>query len=264
MLVFSAITPHPPILIPGIGKENLKKLKKTVTALKKIEEELYAAKPDIIAIVSPHSQLMEKAFTINLSPDYSANFKEFGDFGTELKFKGDYLLSQQIRAADEIDKKMPIVLISNRKIDHGAAIPLYYLTPHLKNIKIIPFGYSGVDLKTHFEFGKFLQEHIANSEKRVAVIASGDLSHCLTKKSPAGFHKDGKIFDQKIVQLIKNKDISGILNLDKKLIANAKECGLKAIVILLGVITEANYEPEILSYEAPFGIGYAVVNFKLI
>ena len=65
MLVFAAIVPHPPILIPQIGKDNLKKLKKTVAAFNLLEEDLNAARPDVIVVISPHGEVNFDAFTIN-------------------------------------------------------------------------------------------------------------------------------------------------------------------------------------------------------
>jgi len=40
MLVFAAIVPHSPLLIPSIGKENYLRLKKTVAALDILEMRL--------------------------------------------------------------------------------------------------------------------------------------------------------------------------------------------------------------------------------
>ena len=109
-IVFSAITPHPPVLIPEIGKDNLAKIKKTEEAMKKLEQDLYAAKPESILIISPHGQIFDDAFNINLSASYKANFKDFGDFGLELEFKSDYMSIQAIRAADETQTNVPITL----------------------------------------------------------------------------------------------------------------------------------------------------------
>jgi len=191
-LVFAAITPHPPILIPAIGKKNLEKIKKTQIALKELEQELYAAKPECIIIISPHGKILADAFSINLSSEYEANFEDFGDFSTKLKFKSDSSAVQQIRLADEMKTDVPITLVSEPKIDHGASVPLYYLANHLNNIPIIPIIYSGLDSQAHYEFGKFLNRQIAKINKRVAIVASGDLSHCLIKKAPGGFSKSGK------------------------------------------------------------------------
>ncbi|MFA5021965.1 MAG: AmmeMemoRadiSam system protein B [Patescibacteria group bacterium] len=263
-IVFAASVPHPPVLIPEIGKDNLKKLKKTQEGFEKLEQDFYASKPESILIISPHGKILPDAFNINLSADYKANFKEFGDFGLELEFKSDYLAIQKIRAADETNQTIPIVLTSETEIDHGFSIPLYFLTQHLKNIPIIPITYSTLDYKQHFAFGQFLHRQLSKIDKRFAVLASGDLSHKLTKDAPGGYSPQGKEFDQKLIELLQKKDFSGVLNIDAELIKAAGECGLRSIITLLGIIESLNITPEVLSYEGPFGVGYLVCNFKLI
>jgi len=263
-LVFAAITPHPPVLIPEIGKDNLKKIKKTEEAMKNLEKEFYASKPESIVLISHNDQIFEDSFNINLSSSYKANFKEFGDFGLELSFKSDYMSIQEIRAADESNQSVPIVLTSNEQIGHGCSIPLYYLTQHLKNIPIIPITYSGLNYQKHFEFGKFLHRQLSKINKRFAVIASGDLSHKLTKTAPGGYLPKAKEFDKKVVELVKNKDIAGILNIKPAAAQEAGECSLRAISVLGGILESLNTKPEVLSYEGPFGVGYLVCNFRLV
>lgn len=263
-IVFAAVSPHAPVLIPEIGKDNLKKLAKTQHALEQLEQDFYAAKPDSVLVISPHGKIFDDAFNINLNSDYTAGFKEFGDFGLELKFKSDYMTIQEIRAADESNKKFPLVLTSEPEIDHGFSIPLYYLTKHLKNIPIIPITYSALDYKEHFAFGQFVYQQLAKINKRFAVVASGDLSHKLTKDSPGGYSAEGKKFDKKIVDLLKKNDFQGILNIEPELIKAAGECGLRSILILAGMIESLNTSAEVLSYEGPFGVGYLVSNFKFV
>ena len=263
-LVFAAITPHPPVLIPEIGKKNLPKLKKTEAAMKKLEQDFYAAKPDSVLIISPHGKILADAFSINLSADYSANFKEFGDFSLELQFKSDYMSIQEIRAADESHKSVSFVLTSEPELDYGFSVPLYFLTQHLKKIPIIPVTYSALDYQHHFEFGKFIYRQLAKLNKRFAVIASADLSHKLIKGAPGGYSPQAKKFDQKIIELTKKKDWPGFLQLDSELIKEAGECGLRSLIILAGMIESLNLEPEVLSYEGPFGVGYLVCNFKFV
>lgn len=262
-IVFSSFVPHPPVLIPEIGKENLDKLKKTKQAYEKLEQELYAAKPDSLILISPHGNIIHDSFNINLNSDYLINFKDFGEYSLEQKFKSDFMTIQQIRASDEASKSVPFVLSSQEEIDHGFAVPLYYLTPHLKNLPIIPITYSGLDYQSHFVFGQFLHRTLSRINKRFAVIASGDLSHRLIESSPAGYAPEGKKFDKKVQDLIKAKDFNGLMNLDQKLVQAAGECGMRSLMILLGMIESLDFEPEILSYEGPFGIGYLVCNFKI-
>jgi len=261
-IVFTALTPHPPILMPEIGKDHLKKIAKTQAAMQQLEKDFYAAKPESIVIISPHGKILDESFSINLSANYTCNFKQFGDLSLELKFKSDYMSIQKIRAGDETRKAVPLVLTSENEIDHGFAVPLYYLTQHLKDLPIIPITYAGLGYQQHFDFGKFLNEQLAQINKRFAIIISGDLSHKLTKDAPAGYSQQGKVFDEKLIELIKARNIEGILNLDSELIGQAAECGLRSLLIGLGILGDMQYQPEVLSYEGPFGVGYAVINFK--
>jgi len=262
MLSFAAITPHPPILIPAIGRENTKRIKKTAEAMEELEKKLFEANPDTIVIVSPHGAILPDAFSINLNPRYMSDLQEFGDFSTKVEFKTNTALAFRIRELME-DKNIPLVMTSEQFLDHGSVVPLYFLTKRLPDVSIVPIGYSLLDLKTHFNFGDFLKEIILNEDKKIAVIASGDLSHRLTKDAPAGFSPRGKEFDEKLMELISNKNTAGLLSLDEDLIEEAGECGLRSITILSGLLERINYEPEIMSYEGPFGVGYLVANFKL-
>ncbi|MFA5047657.1 MAG: AmmeMemoRadiSam system protein B [Patescibacteria group bacterium] len=260
-LVFSAIVPHPPILIPNIGKENLDKIEKTKQAMEKLEQDLYAAKPDIIVIISPHGEVNPSAFTINLNNKYEINFEEFGDFATKLEVKGDIILMSIDK--EKISSRSAINIISETKLDHGSGIPLYYLVRHLPDVEIIPVSLSLLDNQAHLEFGKGIKELIMNTEKRVAVVASGDLSHCLTDNAPLSFNSAGKEFDEKLIKLLENGDTQSIVNMDRQLVERAGECGLRSILILLGVLNQVYFKTEVLSYEAPFGVGYLVANLKL-
>ncbi|MEI6627387.1 MAG: class III extradiol dioxygenase subunit B-like domain-containing protein, partial [bacterium] len=185
-LVFAAIVPHPPVLIPNIGKENINKLSKTNEALKTLEQDLYASKPDIILVISPHGEIQSKAFTINLSNKYTANFESFGDFATKLNFKGDTTLITTSK--ESISGKFALNIISEPNLDHGTSIPLFCLTQHIEDARIIPIYFSMLDNLTHVEFGKALKEIILSTDKRIAILASGDLSHCVTKKAPLPYH----------------------------------------------------------------------------
>ncbi|HPI67390.1 MAG TPA: AmmeMemoRadiSam system protein B [bacterium] len=271
MLVFAAFTPHPPFLIPALGKENFNKLEKTATAMKQIAADFLAARPEVVIIISPHGQLMEKAFTINTAPNITAEFKKFGALDTNFDFNGDVATCYQIK--EFLETKLPVQLITAEKIDYGASVPLFYLLAKdsvdpkilslIKKIKIIPLGYSALDYQSHATLGHYLAEFIKQSPKRIALIGSGELSHSLSDISPNGFNANGQKFDEKITELITNKNQDELLQLDSHLIEAAKECGLKSLIIILHALKEINYLPVILSYEYPFGIGYLTVNFHL-
>ncbi len=260
-LVFAAITPHPPLLIPAIGKDAIKKIDHTRQAFLKLEEDIYTAHPDVIIIISPHGQHFPDAFAINMAPKYESDLKEFGDLATKISFNGDITLPYNIRSACNIDHTCETVIISEPKLDHGIVVPLLYLTKHLPDTKILPVSFSEFDEKTHLEFGTLLKEQIMKSNKRIAVIASADLSHALSNDAPAGFNKNGEIFDKKIQEALASHNTAGLLSLDKELVNGASECGFRPILILMGILRDVNYRYESYAYEAPFGVGYLTANF---
>jgi len=260
-LVFAAITPHPPILVPAIGKEHISKIEKTKAAMERLEQDFYAAKPEVIIIISPHGELHPDSFTINLSQEFTIDFEIFGDFTTKLKLRGDTVLITT--GKETLSVKSPINIISVPQLDHGIGVPLSYLCKHLPETPIVPIYFSMLDNQAHLEFGKALHDLILNTDKRVAVIASGDLSHALTEDAPASFAPEGKIFDEKIIKLIENCDTTSLVNMDHELVERAAECGLRSILILAGILSDVNCRGEILSYEGPFGVGYMVAEIKL-
>lgn len=255
-LVFAAYTPHSPILIPAIGKEQLEKIDKTKKALDRLEEELYIAKPQVIFIISPHSGLFENSFVINAHPNFVSSFEEFGDLSTKQEWKGSPETAAKInRICRTYD--MPLKLISKEQIDHGVSVPLFYLTRHLKNCKIVPIGYSKRNAHDHIKFGRIIKETIMDSNQRVAIIASGDLSHGPDAKVWTKNH-----FDKKLIKMLKGMEKTEIIKLENTTeLKEAKECGYKSLLILLGALNGLNYNFIVHSYEHPFGVGYLTGNF---
>jgi aromatic ring-opening dioxygenase LigB subunit len=156
------------------------------------------------------------------------------------------------------------IIISAPHPDWGFKVPLHFLAQGFKGeIKTYLMGLE--EPKFYFEEGKKVyKSKIQNQKSKIAVIASGDLSHCLKEDGPYGFHPEGPKFDKELIEALKKKDIEKILKLDD-MYPDAGECGLRSFCFLLGILEESgmNYKPEILSYEGPFGVGYLVANFQL-
>lgn len=261
MIVFSAIVPHSPLLIPGVGKENLKKMSATIDALKSLEEALLAAKPDTIVVISPHGPTMPDAFSINLNASYKCTMEEFGDFSAKLDCRSDFMLIDHMQRRLRTSG-IPFVMISDEKLDYGVVVPMIYLTPRLPKFMIVPV-HPSLGAEDQLKFGHELKDEFLSTNKRVAILASSDLAHTLSKSAPGGFSPHGKKFDESIMELLEVKTPEGLIQLPKDVVAGAKSCGLPPIIVLSGVISGMDYKTEILSYEAPFGIGQMVANFRL-
>ncbi len=260
-LVFAAITPHPPLLIPAIGKEKLETITNTKKAMDLLAGELYLAKPNVIIIISPHSSIFPDAFSVNAHTHFVSSFETFGDLATKKDWAGAPDLAASVsHKANSLH--VPIQQVSQEGLDHGAAVALYCLTDHLPDVKVLPIGYSALTKEDHIRFGELLKEVIMNEDKRVAVIASGDLSHCLTQDSPAGYKAAGKKFDETLIQNLESGSFDSLVGLDDVMVKEAEECVYRSLLILLGVVRQMNVRFSKYSYECPLGVGYLVGNFS--
>ncbi|MFH1030444.1 MAG: class III extradiol dioxygenase subunit B-like domain-containing protein [bacterium] len=258
-LIFSAVVPNSPLLIPSVGKDDLKYAKKTTDALGKLEEELYAAKPQTIIIISGHKRIFNTNFSINLTPEYSSNFKNFGNFSESKNYSCDLAMCHHVREA--LEGKIPIKLYSEKELDYEISVPLFYLTQNITNFSIVPMSFSDLDTQSHFNFGQNLKDIIFETTKRIAIIAAGDLSNNIGEKSNENTSKD---VDKKIINYLKTKSIKKFIRTNPDSIFKAgAENGYLSLLILLGIMDEINYSPELLSYEFPFDVGMLTMNFKL-
>ncbi len=202
MLVFGLISPHPPVIIPAIGKDDTKQVVATIAALTTAAEELGASRPEELIVISPHE-------------------------------------------------------------GHGFEVPLYYVSPHLPNdLPIEQILVTEPSYDYYYELGRRRGEQIRLSSQRTAIVASGDLSHVLRSDGPYGFDPAGPKLDELIVRAVRDHDDAALLNLDPATLEHGAECGLRSILFLLGALRDTEFEPQVRSYEGPFGVGYLVATFR--
>lgn len=230
--------------------------------MNELAEDLYASHPDVIVLISEHPTIFEESFSLSVSDPYKFDMSEFGILSINHVFHPDLRLIDRLQRTMR-KKNQNVILTTDEKLNYASAVPLILLTKNLRHVKLVPVAFSQQDPKTHFAFGQALKDAIINSDKRVAVIASGDLSHTLTSNSPAGFHEDGQIFDNKIQELITHKNTAGLLSMDAELVVNAQQIMYRSLTILFGLLERISVTPHILSYEAPFGVGYLVANLEI-
>ncbi len=264
MLVFSAICPHPPIIIPGITGNRRPQAKKTVKAIESLASELKKFSPDTIIVISPHGPMRYDKFTINFENNFQGNFSDFGVNDGEYEYINDTPLAKDIYARVR-SKHYPIEIIRETGLDYGAMIPLSYLTKDMeRKPKIVPLTYTALDWDIHFKFGQEIGQVVSETETNIAFVASGDLSHRLSEDAPAGFSPYGIKFDKTLIELLEKNEAEKIRNLNPEFCDEAGECGLRSILIALGVIDHTRRHIfQQLSYESPLGVGYLVGQWKI-
>jgi AmmeMemoRadiSam system protein B len=143
-------------------------------------------------------------------------------------------------------------------LDHGALVPLYYLHEAGWRGPIVVIGFTLQSNEKHLAFGRAIARAASAIDRRVAVVASGDLSHRLALDGPYEYEPTAHLFDEQVVDAIARGDPSSVINIDPDLRARAGECGYRSIVIALGSVGETLRDHQVLSYEGPFGVGYMV------
>ncbi len=129
-------------------------------------------------------------------------------------------------------------------------------------LPILPLSPSTGSLKENYDYGQLLQRCLFGCSQRIAILASADLSHKLSKKSPAGYSVKAKKLDQKIIDILVRHDVREALALSEKALSDALVEGMNTLALFLGLIDGYDFPGQLLAYEAPFGIGHAVVSYK--
>jgi AmmeMemoRadiSam system protein A len=263
-IVFGCIVPHPPLLVPEVGGGREIEISATTQAMKDLTRQLADERPETVVVISPHGKMLYDAMGMATAARLRGTMRSWGARYDDRDFDNDPDMVAAIRAEANASG-IPLGSIGDREydLDHGVMVPFHFLVDGMGTARMVPLTFSLLPLSAHFEFGRAIQRAAGQMERRVAVVASGDMSHRLIPSAPAGYDPQGKVFDKAIMDAVAAYDVNAIMNLDETLIDRAGECGLRSIVILLGALDGLKVQPEVLSYEGPFGVGYLVASFAV-
>lgn len=261
-ITFGCIVPHPPLLVPGVGKGQESTIRATSEGMKQLAVSLAGTRPDVVAIISPHGKMFPQAMGVYSGTESRGDMNEWGDAAPTRVFKNDPDFASAILFECGV-MKIPAQPVADMgfRLDHGVMVPLHFLASSIGKAPLVPLTFSYLPLKVHYEFGQAIANAAEKTKRRVALIASGDLSHRLVPGAPAGYDPVGKIFDRMVVDSISAGNYEALLDIDTEMIERAGECGLRSIAVLLGSLKGMSIPPKVLSYEGPFGVGYLVASF---
>lgn len=257
-ILMNAITPHPPIIIPEVGGNELKKVEATVSALQKLCSEIVGLNPDTVVILTPHSSMNPYFFSIYSGQELRGNFAKFRAPEVSMEFNNDMDFAEELNVQIKKDLGRLNFLPPGVPLDHGSGVPLYYLDKAGFKNKVVVINYTALGKREHNLFGKKIAETAKKLNRKIVFIASGDLSHKLIPNAPAGFDEGAHKFDELIVKSIAKGDYKAIMDVSPELREIAGECGYNSIMVAFGITGGEPLSNQVLSYEAPFGVGYIV------
>ena len=256
-LVFSGIAPHPPIMVPEVGRESVSDVIDSIHAMGELAKRVIESGAETIVMISPHAPLEADSFVAYDGPEVFADFSRFNAPGTNFTAKVDEELLDAIKDA-AASRQYEVLMLAEQDLDHGIAVPLYFLFRNGWEGKVVTLGYSYLSNDDHLRFGSCIKQSVDLLGRRVAFIASGDLSHRLKPSAPAGYNPDAHYFDEQVVAALRANTPKQITEIDYSLRRLAGECGYRSMLVAIGACAELPLSCEVLSYEAPFGVGYLV------
>ncbi|SFD19991.1 AmmeMemoRadiSam system protein A [Ruminococcus albus] len=261
-IVAAFIVPHPPLIVPAVGRGGEREVQKTIDSYLQTAEEIAALKPETIIISSPHAVMYRDYF--HISPGEKA-FGTFVDFrAPEVSFAETYdteLVAEIERIARE--KNFPAGTMGEKdpRLDHGTMVPLYFTEQRYTAFKLVRIGLSGLPLTKHYELGKIIAKAVENTNRRVVWIASGDLSHKLQEYGPYGYAEEGPIYDEKLIDTCVRGALGELKDFDEDLCERAAECGHRSFTMMSGAFDGVRVRSKVYSHEDVTGVGYGVCSF---
>ncbi|ERJ11183.1 AmmeMemoRadiSam system protein A [Haloplasma contractile] len=265
------LMPHPPIVIPEIGKSLETKINGTKQACELIADEIKEKNVETIVVITPHGPVFSDAIAISDAKSIKGDLSQFGAKSISFEQSIDQELVEvilndsKIRGIQTIGVNDHVLKQFNTdfNLDHGSTVPLYFINEKYKNFKLVHITYGFLSETELYEFGMVIQDAIKRLGRKSVIIASGDLSHRLLEEGGAySYSPSGKEFDQTITKHLQEGDVEAIFDMNANMIEAAGECGLRSIYIMLGTMAGKSITGDLLSYEGTFGVGYAVMRFN--
>ena len=207
------LLPHPPILIPEVGGEEVKKIQASYNSMNEIGKDVKEKNPDTIILISPHGSMFGDSISLLYEESVQGDLGSFRAPHVKFNKKINLELTDRIFDLSQ-ENNIPLVKSTREtlksfnatfKLDHGAMVPLYFIDRYYKDYNIVHITYAPFGNDELYKFGKIIQQ--AAQDFKAILIASGDLSHRLKEDGPYDFHPDGIEFDKKILSLLETGEI---------------------------------------------------------
>ena len=244
-------------MVPEVGRESIAGVVDSIEAMSELTKRLIDSGAESVILISPHAPLEVDSFVAYEGPQVSGDFAHFNAPGTNFTTPIDEELLAAIKEA-AASEHYEVSTLPEHDLDHGTAVPLYFLLRNGWSGKVVTLGYSFLSNYDHLRFGSCIRKAVDQVGRRVAFIASGDLSHRLKPQAPAGYNPHAHVFDEQVVDALRTNDPAKIIDIDFNLRRLAGECGYRSMLVAIGASSDLPLSCEVLSYEAPFGVGYLV------
>ena len=261
-ILASFMVPHPPMIVPDVGRGSEKQIQKTIDAYTQVAKEIAALHPETIILTSPHATMYRDYFHISPGSRASGSFAQFHAPSISFQEQYDTELVNAIEAL-AAENSFPAGTEGERdpKLDHGTMVPLWFIRQYYSDFRLVRIGLSGLPLTDHYTFGRMIQEAVYSTGRRVIFVASGDLSHKLQTYGPYGYAPEGPKYDERIMDVCSRAAFGELFGFSESFCDKAAECGHRSFVIMAGAWDGISVKATALSHEDVTGVGYGICSF---
>jgi 2,3-dihydroxyphenylpropionate 1,2-dioxygenase len=260
-IVAAMVSCHAPALFLRQPGEDPAQLDATIAAMRRLGRVLDETKPDALIVVGlDHLE----AFSLDVSPAFAVVVgpEVVGSFGSK-----QYRVSVHEELARAIlhgclKRDFDIAFCHKAFMGHAFVVPFEYVLEERK-IPIVPLFvnvYVPPLPQPHraYQLGRAIAEVVAEHGERIAILASGGMSHY------PGTEKYGDPdfdFDQYLLHVIERGELSSLLSLSSEKLDETGETELLTWFTVFGAI--GNREGKVLSYQPTWHHGLGVIDFPL-
>lgn len=262
-IVAAYMVPHPPMIVPQVGRGSEKQITKTIRAYEAVAAGIAGIRPETIIVTSPHAVLYADYFHISPGEEATGDFGRFRAPEVHFAEKYDTELVKAICAlAKEKDFPAGTLGERDRRLDHGTMVPLYFIEQQYTGFRLVRVGLSGLSNAEHYEFGQIIRQAVEQTGRKAVLIASGDLSHKLQEYGPYGFAEEGPEYDRRIMDAAGRAAFGEMLTFEESFLDKAAECGHRSFLIMAGALDGMDVEAKVYTHEDVTGVGYGICFFR--
>lgn len=262
-IIAGFLLPHPACAIPQVGKGDEDLIFKTVSSMKKVANRIAELKPDTIVMISAHAEAYSDYFQISDGDVAIGSLAKYDAYDITFRNYYDREFVKNLCNHCQVEGISAGIDAENHHyLDHGTMIPLYFINQKYRAYNLVRMGVSGLPLIDHYKLGEAIKNVSNKLNRRVVVVASGDLSHCLNGDAPYGFNPIGEKYDARFNKLLTNGNFIDLFSFNEELLEDSKQCCHRVMTVMAGTFDKTSVSPTLLSYEGQLGTGFSVAQFE--
>ena len=262
-IVYACIAPHGGHLL--LKENESGPVPNCRRAMRQMRRSLESARPDAIAILTPHGTVVEGTITLGMT---ATGYGELDEIKIEIETDLELASAWVERAAE---RGIPITPLITQEpggalpLDWGVTIPLALLTPPptlLPTIVACPMRYVSRDHLV--DWGETLVEAAKDTGRRVALIVSADQGHGHAADGPYGFTPASADYDAAMQAAIEADDLPRLLDWPEDYAETALADSYWQTLSLIGVQKRVPLQSHFLAYEVDHYFGLLCAEFAVI